>query len=85
MASGRQHTGHGPRDPKAGGPDGPTELHRTSWKAVLRRTFKEFQEDNATDWAAALTYYAIQSIFPALLVRQVAFGVGDMEVALLGE
>ena len=29
---------------------------------------REFREDNLTDWAAALTYYAILSIFPALLV-----------------
>src|SRR5205085_4680161 len=28
---------------------------------------KEFQADNLTDWAAALTYYGIQAIFPALL------------------
>jgi membrane protein len=34
---------------------------------VLRRTIREFREDNLTDWAAALTYYAILSIFPALL------------------
>jgi membrane protein len=29
---------------------------------------REFREDNLTDWAAALTYYGILSIFPALLV-----------------
>jgi membrane protein len=34
---------------------------------VLKRTVKGFQADNLTDWAAALTYYAILSIFPALL------------------
>jgi membrane protein len=35
---------------------------------VLRRTVREFKDDNLTDWAAALTYYGILSIFPALLV-----------------
>lgn len=35
---------------------------------VLKRTFKEFQEDSLTDWSAALTYYAVLSIFPALIV-----------------
>jgi membrane protein len=35
---------------------------------VLKRTAAEFREDNLTDWAAALTYYGILSIFPALLV-----------------
>jgi membrane protein len=39
-----------------------------SWGGVLKRTFKEFQEDNLTDWSAALTYYAVLSIFPALIV-----------------
>ncbi|WP_433259591.1 YihY/virulence factor BrkB family protein (plasmid) [Streptosporangium sp. CA-135522] len=53
----------------AGGdtPDKPTELPKRSWWDVLKRTAKEFQEDNLTDWAAALTYYAVLSIFPALL------------------
>jgi membrane protein len=34
---------------------------------TLKRTFKEFSADNITDWAAALTYYAVLSIFPALI------------------
>ena len=34
--------------------------------ATLKRTFTEFSEDNMTDWAAALTYYGLFSIFPAL-------------------
>ncbi|GLX95100.1 YihY/virulence factor BrkB family protein [Herbidospora sp. NBRC 101105] len=48
-------------------PDRPTEVLRRSWWQVLRRTVAEFQDDKITDWAAALTYYAILSIFPALL------------------
>jgi membrane protein len=35
---------------------------------VLKRTVTEFKKDNLTDWAAALTYYGIQALFPALLV-----------------
>lgn len=46
----------------------PTDLPASSWKGVLRRSVREFRDDNATDWAAALTYYGILSIFPALLV-----------------
>jgi membrane protein len=34
----------------------------------LRRTVHEFRDDNLTDWAAALTYYAVLALFPALLV-----------------
>jgi membrane protein len=38
------------------------------WWPVLKRTVGEFKEDNLTDWAAALTYYAVLAIFPALIV-----------------
>ena len=48
-------------------PDDPTDLPKRSWFATLKRTFREFKEDNLTDWAAALTYYAVLSIFPALI------------------
>jgi membrane protein len=53
---------------KTAAPDGPTDLNAGSWKQVLRRTFREFKEDNLTDWAAALTYYGVLSIFPMLIV-----------------
>jgi membrane protein len=48
-------------------PETPTKLRKRSWLGVLKRTVREFKEDNLTDWAAALTYYGILSIFPALL------------------
>jgi membrane protein len=35
--------------------------------SVMRRTVREFKQDNVTDWAAALTYYGVLSIFPALV------------------
>jgi membrane protein len=47
--------------------DKPTKLPRGAWGGVLKRTVREFSADNLTDWAAALTYYAILSIFPALI------------------
>ena len=36
-------------------------------RAVLKRTFKEFKADNLTDLAAALTYYGVLAIFPAMI------------------
>ncbi len=48
-------------------PDTPKDLEGGSWWSVLKRTAKEFKDDNLTDWAAALTYYGVLSIFPALL------------------
>ncbi len=35
---------------------------------TLKRTLREFKEDNLTDWAAALTYYGVLSLFPMLIV-----------------
>jgi membrane protein len=54
-------------DPDAG-PDSPTKISGKGWFAALKRTLKEFSEDNVTDWAAALTYYGVLSIFPGILV-----------------
>ncbi|BAL86449.1 putative ribonuclease BN [Actinoplanes missouriensis 431] len=50
------------------GPDGPTKLRPKGMFAAVKRTFKQFSEDNVSDWAAALTYYGVLSIFPGLLV-----------------
>ncbi|MFD6679014.1 YihY/virulence factor BrkB family protein [Micromonospora parva] len=50
------------------GPDSPTDLPGSGWKAAFRRTITEFQDDSLTDWAAALTYYGVLSIFPGVLV-----------------
>jgi membrane protein len=48
-------------------PDAPTDLSGRTWWDVLKRTIKEFQRDNLTDWAAALTYYGVLAIFPAII------------------
>jgi membrane protein len=50
------------------GPDSPTKLPAKGWFGALKRAGKEFSEDNVSDWAAALTYYGVLSIFPGLLV-----------------
>ena len=43
--------------------------------ATLKRTVREFQDDNLTDWAAALTYYAVLAIFPGLIVLVAILGL----------
>jgi membrane protein len=48
-------------------PESPPDLDRRSWMGVLKRTFKEFKADDLTDWAAALTYYGVLAIFPAII------------------
>jgi membrane protein len=50
----------------------------TGWWPTIKRTAKEFQEDNMTDWAAALTYYGLLSLFPALIAMVSLIGIfGD--------
>ncbi len=60
---------------RTGEPTKPTQLAPRAWWGVLKRTVKQFQEDDLTDWAAALTYYGILSIFPGLLVLVSALGL----------
>jgi membrane protein len=60
-------------------PDDPTDLPGRSWFAILKRTVEEFQDDNLTDWAAALTYYGVMSLFPMLIVLVALLGVVGQE------
>jgi membrane protein len=55
--------------------DTPTDLPKRSWWAVLKRTVKEFQRDKLTDWAAALTYYSVLSLFPLIVVLTAVLGM----------
>jgi membrane protein len=48
-------------------PTGPSDLSRRSWFYVARKTLREFSDDQCLDLAAALTYYAVLAIFPAML------------------
>ncbi|MFE5722816.1 YihY/virulence factor BrkB family protein [Streptomyces erythrochromogenes] len=80
---------HGAREPSAAGPArvGPDEqveerapdrlsqMPKRSWKAVLRGTLKEFKDDELADRAAALTYYGVLALFPALLVLVSLLGI----------
>src|SRR4051794_3404876 len=55
-------------DEVGSGPDSPTDFSKGSVLETAKRSFKEFRNDNITDWSAALTYYAVLSVFPGLLV-----------------
>ncbi|ROP44934.1 YihY/virulence factor BrkB family protein [Pseudokineococcus lusitanus] len=54
-----------PDDPRK--PDDPPDLHKPTLKYVLRRTLREFSKDQCTDLAAALVYFAVLALFPALI------------------
>ncbi|MET8164019.1 YihY/virulence factor BrkB family protein [Streptomyces sp. NPDC005329] len=78
------HEGGTGQDPAAVGPDEqverqapdkPTDLPKRSWGAVLKGTLKEFKKDELADRAAALTYYSILALFPALLALVSLLGI----------
>ena len=56
-------------------PESPSDLPKRSWLGTLKRTVGGFRDDNITDWAAALTYYAVLSIFPALIAMMSILGL----------
>jgi membrane protein len=64
-----------PHEDDARKPDSPTEIEKPSWKYVLRKTMREFTGDQCTDIAASLTYYAVLSLFPALIAVISLLGV----------
>ncbi|MEV4682273.1 YihY/virulence factor BrkB family protein [Streptomyces kurssanovii] len=63
------------RDVERNAPDKPTDMPKRSFGQVLRGTLKEFKDDELTDRAAALTYYGILALFPALLVLVSLLGI----------
>jgi membrane protein len=77
MASSDTDTGATGRAPKAD--SRPVGIDpKVSGFRTLKRTLKESSQDNLTDWAAALTYYGVLALFPALIALVSVVGlVGD--------
>lgn len=58
--------------------DGPKRIRTLplrSWRGTLERTGKRFYEDHMLQWAAALAFFGVISIFPALLAMVALLGV----------
>jgi membrane protein len=55
--------------------EGPVDLPKRAWRAAFRRTVRTLLDDELFDWAAALTYYSVLSIFPAIVVLVAAVGL----------
>ena len=67
-----------PEDPRK--PDDPTDLEKRTWGYVAKKVWREFSDDQCTDLAAALTYYGVLAIFPAVLALSAILGlVGQSE------
>lgn len=72
-AQARAETSVDPHDDRK--PDNLTEIKKPEWKYIVKKTFREFIGDQCTDLAAALTYFSVLSIFPALLALVSLLGV----------
>ena len=59
----------------ADAPSTPSELPAHSWWAALKRTVKAVQDNQLMDWSASLTYYAVLSVFPGLIVLTAVVGL----------
>jgi membrane protein len=73
MAAAKARTAPAPDDSRK--PDSPADLTARSWSYAFRQAWAEFRRDECTDLAAALTYYAVLSMFPALLAVISLLGV----------
>jgi membrane protein len=77
-----QHGGGPGDDPGADRvPEQPTDLPAASWWGAVKRIGPEFKADSLGDWAAALTYYSVLSIFPAVLVVVSIVGLAGRSVS----
>lgn len=55
--------------------ESPTDLDARSRRYVARKTIREFSDDQCTDLAAALTYYAVLALFPAAIALTSLLGL----------
>src|SRR4051794_5705942 len=62
-------------------PKTPAALPAGSWWGAVKRSIREYKKDNLSDWAAALTYYGVLSIFPAMLVMVSLIGLAGTSVS----
>jgi membrane protein len=75
--------GHASGPGQADVPDKPAKLGTRAWLSAVKRTVREFSDDFLQDRAAALTYYSIMSIFPALLVLVSLLGLIGKSATLI--
>jgi membrane protein len=72
-AAAEPNAGRGARGSDA--PDTPTDIPKAGWLAILKRSLKQFKHDDITDRAAALTYFGVLALFPAMLVLVSVLGM----------
>lgn len=72
----KEATAPEPDDPRK--PSSPTDLPKRSWLYTARLAIAEFRRDQCLDLSAALTFYTVGAVFPALIVAAALIGlIGD--------
>jgi membrane protein len=72
-------------DTDAGKVESPSDLSKHSWGYVLRKTMREFSKDQCTDLAAALTYYSVLALFPAIIALTSILGLVNQSTKAVEE
>ena len=79
---------HDPSDRDASGSSGddsPVQLSRADWRIILTRTVHEYRINQAHDIAAALTFYGLLTVFPALLAAFALLGIFGSAEAVVAD
>jgi membrane protein len=70
-----EKAGTAPHEDDSRKPESPADLVKPAWTYTAKKAWLEFSRDQCTDLAAALTYYAVLSLFPAMLAMVSLLGV----------
>ncbi|WP_285463946.1 YihY/virulence factor BrkB family protein [Agromyces sp. NBRC 114283] len=65
-------------------PASPVQLSRAAWWVAARRTARTFFEGNGIDRAAALAFFSVLALFPAILVTASILALAGQEGRALG-
>ena len=63
------------RLPPGGQAESPTQIPRAGWKMIVKRAYKESNDDNASLLAAGVAFYAFLALFPALIAAVTLYGL----------
>ncbi|MDP9437024.1 MAG: YihY/virulence factor BrkB family protein [Actinomycetota bacterium] len=73
--SGPDRLPDGRRLPPGGTAESPTQIPKAGWKQILKRAWKESNDDNVGLLAAGVAFYIFLALFPALIAAVTLYGL----------
>lgn len=73
--SGAESVGRHESEAPVGSPEDPSEIGTAGWKEIAKRVATEVRNDRVPIVAAALAFYAILAVFPALIAAVSIYGL----------